>query len=831
MSRIIVKNLPKRIDEQKLREHFNQKGNVTDIQLKYTKEGKFRQFGFVGFETDEQAQEAIKFYDKTFIATSRIAVELCKELTQPVDEKSKNDENDEKNQKNKGNAFVKDLIDQHKNDPLFKEFIETHGKKALWQDGVETEAEPTSEHKKIESPEEKEDQKLANKEISDKDYMKSLMKKGDSKGKKPMVELFTVKLRNLPKNTKRQDVQKFFKPLKPASVRIPGLKLRFAYAGFKTKTELNKALAKHKSFFNGKQIEVYDFTAKSQLPEETGAKNNAKAAKWEGQKLSLEGEESVCESGKLFFRNLAYTVGENDLQKVFEPFGPIADINVPIDATTRKIKGFGTVTFVMPEHAVKAYSKLNGSMFHGRMFHLLPGKMDEKDKEGDEDDTNFKKKKEEKLKKTAGSSHNWNTLFLGPNAVADVLARDYQMTKEGILDTHAGGSSAAVRLALGETEIVQKMKNFLEENGVSLKAFEGVPKERSKTVLLAKNLPASTSEGDLKPMFAKFGPLGRFVFPPSGVTCLIEYLDPSEAKKAFKGLAYKMFKGQPLYLEWAPEQTFTGEKPSKPASDESKTEKSEEKEEKQEIVKEEVKQISTNDDPPEEGTTLFIKNLNFKTVEATVYRHFEKIGDIHTVQVVMKPDPKNVKAKVSAGYGFIQFKKRASLEKALKNLQFSEIEGNKIELKRSDRTLKGAETARKSTSTSNSKQTGTKLLIRNIPFQAKESELQDIFKVFGELKALRLPKKMNADTHRGFGFAEYYTKEEAKRAFDALSSSTHLYGRRLVLEWAMEEGVEDIRKRTADHFAGDDRKPKRKGNAVFNMDEQDVAGAAGDDDD
>lgn len=35
----------------------------------------------------------------------------------------------------------------------------------------------------------------------------------------------------------------------------------------------------------------------------------------------------------------------------------------------------------------------------------------------------------------------------------------------------------------------------------------------------------------------------------------------------------------------------------------------------------------------------------------------------------------------------------------------------------------------------------------------------------------------------------------------------------------MEEGVEDIRKRTADHFAGDDRKPTKNGRAVFNMDE------------
>lgn len=38
-------------------------------------------------------------------------------------------------------------------------------------------------------------------------------------------------------------------------------------------------------------------------------------------------------------------------------------------------------------------------------------------------------------------------------------------------------------------------------------------------------------------------------------------------------------------------------------------------------------------------------------------------------------------------------------------------------------------------------------------------------------------------------------------AFEQLSQSTHLYGRRLVLEWAeTQEDVDDIRKRTADHF-------------------------------
>uniref|UniRef100_A0A0C9RHT5 RBM19_0 protein n=1 Tax=Fopius arisanus TaxID=64838 RepID=A0A0C9RHT5_9HYME len=75
-------------------------------------------------------------------------------------------------------------------------------------------------------------------------------------------------------------------------------------------------------------------------------------------------------------------------------------------------------------------------------------------------------------------------------------------------------------------------------------------------------------------------------------------------------------------------------------------------------------------------------------------------------------------------------------------------------------------------------------------------------RAFGELKAVRLPKKLvGQEKHRGFGFVEYYTKSDSKRAFKALCQSTHLYGRRLVLEWAQAiEDVDDIRKRTAKHF-------------------------------
>ena len=40
-------------------------------------------------------------------------------------------------------------------------------------------------------------------------------------------------------------------------------------------------------------------------------------------------------------------------------------------------------------------------------------------------------------------------------------------------------------------------------------------------MILAKNLPAKTTEAEMIQMFAKFGELGRVVLPPSGITGII----------------------------------------------------------------------------------------------------------------------------------------------------------------------------------------------------------------------------------------------------------------------------------------------------------------------
>lgn len=69
-----------KITEDKLRETFSQKGIITDVQLKYTKDGKFRHFAFVGYQNEEEAKAAQDFFDNTFLNSVRIKVEKCSEL-------------------------------------------------------------------------------------------------------------------------------------------------------------------------------------------------------------------------------------------------------------------------------------------------------------------------------------------------------------------------------------------------------------------------------------------------------------------------------------------------------------------------------------------------------------------------------------------------------------------------------------------------------------------------------------------------------------------------------------------------------------------------------
>jgi multiple RNA-binding domain-containing protein 1 len=115
------------------------------------------------------------------------------------------------------------------------------------------------------------------------------------------------------------------------------------------------------------------------------------------------------------------------------------------------------------------------------------------------------------------------------------------------------------------------------------------------------------------------------------------------------------------------------------------------------------------------------------------------------------------------GYGFVQFKRAAHANEAIKSLQGHSLDGHNLELKFSNKTTKGNENQnnRKQQQQKELRERSSKILVRNIPFEAKTKEIQDLFQVFGELKYVRLPKKVDG-THRGFGFVDFVTISDAQ---------------------------------------------------------------------
>ena len=68
------------LTENRFRKVFEKYGAVTDLSLKYTKNGVFRCFGFVGYHKPEEARKAVK--ECKYIDSTKIQVSLSIEILQ-----------------------------------------------------------------------------------------------------------------------------------------------------------------------------------------------------------------------------------------------------------------------------------------------------------------------------------------------------------------------------------------------------------------------------------------------------------------------------------------------------------------------------------------------------------------------------------------------------------------------------------------------------------------------------------------------------------------------------------------------------------------------------
>lgn len=74
-SRIFVKGLPPNLSPDDFKHHFSEQSAITDAKLI-----PHRRIGYVGYKTPEDAAKAIKYHNKSFIRMSKIGVELARSV-------------------------------------------------------------------------------------------------------------------------------------------------------------------------------------------------------------------------------------------------------------------------------------------------------------------------------------------------------------------------------------------------------------------------------------------------------------------------------------------------------------------------------------------------------------------------------------------------------------------------------------------------------------------------------------------------------------------------------------------------------------------------------
>ncbi|KAI9208070.1 uncharacterized protein BJ171DRAFT_490143 [Polychytrium aggregatum] len=886
MSRLIVKNLPKHITQERFREHFAAKGEVTDAKLMYTREGRFRQFGYIGYKNEKDAKKAAQYFNDTFIDTSKLQVEIAKTigdatLERPwsrysqgssANEKKKNEELLAQKRKEereiriaaqrqqaeqdlvKKKALIQDLYADQEDDKL-REFLQVMQPRATSKTWANDDIVGAAAEKQAKKQQKKEKIQamvgiVANRKAggegmvltkthvkfgndSDDEY-EDLPAQEDEPKPTPAVQNDDAKLeedepiqeKTVAHDTGVSDMDYFKSKMRcfdddddmdddgfGKQNDDPGN----AEAESPPKSQSSALNEAATSSSSSKSVPATGFTP---APPSMAARLPPVAEPLISESVSSS-MEIIADTGRLFIRNLAYTCTQDDVQKLFEKFGPLSEVHISMDKQTNKSKGYGFVLYLIPEHGIRAYESLNGKIFQGRILEIVGGKEKPQAKDEQIDMSApgaFKKKRELEKKKTAGSDFSWNSLFMNTDAVIESMANKLNIKKSEILDPQS--ENMAVRVALAETNVINDTKQYLEDEGVSLDAFERGRKVRSDAIILVKNIPASTERAELVELFGRFGSLGRVVLPPAKTIALVEFLEQNEAKAAFRHLAYTKFKNLPLYLEWAPMGSFTKAYDPQEAAERqkaaqaSKTAKGEAKVaimEELTTSKQEKEDVEADAGMP--VTTLFVKNLNFETTEAKLEEAFRGVGGLAKVRVATKPDPKNPKGtRLSMGFGFVEFYNKNDALRAIKSMQGFTLDGHALQLKVSNAASRGQSdsSGKRRGDDANLEANGTKLVVRNIPFEATKKEIQALFTNFGSVKSVRIPKKFDG-SHRGFGFVDFLTKQEARAAFEALSA-THLYGRHLVIEWADKdaEDVEELRTKTKKGFTKDSGKNKRR---------------------
>ncbi|CAO3693386.1 unnamed protein product [Rhizopus stolonifer] len=252
--------------------------------------------------------------------------------------------------------------------------------------------------------------------------------------------------------------------------------------------------------------------------------------------------------------------------------------------------------------------------------------------------------------------------------------------------------------------------------------------------------------------------------------------------------------------------------------------------------------------------TLFVRGLPFNATNADLEEFFAEIGPVRKCFVVTERKEENGNAPVrNKGFGYVHYAMEEDAQTALTKLKGTKFKGRKIKIELAKRKAETTHDDKKKTTEEVVEdkvaepkgkaepaafEVNARLIIRNLPWKYREADLSELFKPFGKVHSVTLPRKYEGGPLRGFAFIQYDKMDEAKAAMQALNATEH-HGRTIAVDWSISKSryqesesktasTEDVEMKEADK----EEKEENSGSSDNSEDgEDDEESSDGEDDD
>lgn len=196
--------------------------------------------------------------------------------------------------------------------------------------------------------------------------------------------------------------------------------------------------------------------------------------------------------------------------------------------------------------------------------------------------------------------------------------------------------------------------------------------------------------------------------------------------------------------------------------------------------------------------TVFVGNLDFKTSWQTLKDHMRRAGNVDSANIIMESG--NGSNRRSKGCGLVTYQSPKEAQRALRELNESELDGRTIFVSKDKRADGqhgggGASAFRAGNPpaphfSSDVGGGGRSLWVGNVSFDTSWQDLKDHFRSYGTVEYADVP-----ETARGNGFKKGYGLVRFAQARDAAEAvrgldGTELHGRRLEVRYDREGGAQ-----------------------------------------